>query len=122
MNVEDSKFSVQPEYLVVQRPPNYVVNLRDQAAELEGISAACKAADRRKVLILGSDTGVRLSFTDIYDLGEEIARLGLRIAVVEDHDASDEDVDFLETVALNRGGSLRFFNAERDAKDWLGVA
>ncbi len=63
----------------------------------------------------------RLSVTDIYDLGEEIAKLGLRIAVVESHDASVEDVTFLENVVSNRSNPIRFFHNEQGAKDWRKI-
>ena len=58
---------------------------------------------------------------DIFNLGQEIANLGLRIAVVESHNASNKDVKFLETVVKNRGGPIQFFDNEQDAKDWLGI-
>lgn len=121
MGTMDSEISIQPGYLMVRRPPNYEVSISDEPTELKRISAACKAADCRKVLILGSNTEVRLSTLDVYDLGKEIAKLGLKIAVVEHHDASNDDVEFLETVAINRGGSLSFFSNEQDARDWLKV-
>jgi hypothetical protein len=85
------------------------------------ISAACEEAGCRKVLILGPRTKVRLSVLDIYNLGQEIAKLGLRIAVVELHDASKENVRFLENVVANRGGPFQFFDDEQDAKDWLEI-
>ena len=44
------------------------------------------------------------------------------MAIVESHDASIDDVKFLETVAQNRGGPLKFFDTEIAAKDWLGVS
>lgn len=59
---------------------------------------------------------------EIYDLGHEIAKLGLQIAIVELHDALTENVEFLEDVVTNRGGPIQFFNNEQDAKDWLGIS
>ena len=85
------------------------------------ISVACKEAGVRKVLILGPRTKVKLSVTDIFTCGQEIAKLGLMIAVVELHDASDKDVTFFENVVRNRGIPLQFFDNQQDAKDWLGV-
>jgi hypothetical protein len=46
----------------------------------------------------------------------------LPIAMAESHDASDEDVSFLENVVANRGEPIRFFDTEREAKDWLGIS
>jgi hypothetical protein len=59
---------------------------------------------------------------DIYDLGSELAGMQLPIAMAESHDASDEDVSFLENVVANRGEPIRFFDTEREAKDWLGIS
>jgi hypothetical protein len=111
--------SIQPGYVLVERPQDYEVVLKEQPAMLMEMSAFCMAAARLKVLILGPKTKVNLSEFDIIDLGKEIAKLNLQIAVVESHDASNEDVDFLENVALNRGGSIRFFDTQKEAKGWL---
>ncbi len=84
------------------------------------VSAVCEKAGYHKVLVVGPRTKVRLSTMDIYTLGEQIARLRMKVAVVESHDAPDDDVTFLENVATNRGGPLQFFHNEQDAKAWLG--
>jgi len=94
--------SIRPGYVLVERPEDYEVVLSEQPAELLKISECCKESGCRKVLILGPRTNVRLSVADIYDLGESIAKLGLKIAVVESHNASDSDVEFLENVVSNR--------------------
>jgi len=86
---------------------------------LMDISAFCKEADCQNVLIRGPQTSVKLSPLDIHELGKEIAKLNLRIAVAESHDASDEDVKFLEDVVWNRGRPIKFFNSELEAKYWL---
>ena len=116
------KISIHPDYVLVERPEDFEIVPDEQPAMLMEISAFCKAAARQKVLVVGSKTNVNLSRFDILDLGKEIADLNLRIAVVESHDASDEDVDFLETAAINRGGSIRFFDNQQDAEAWLIVA
>ncbi len=89
---------------------------------LTEMSAACEEAGCRKVLILGPKTKVNLEIFDIYDLGEQIARLHLKIAIVESHDASKDDESFLENVAFNRGGPLQFFINEEEARDWLEIS
>lgn len=121
MGTSKEKLSIQPGYVLIERPQDCEVVWSEQPAMLAEISAACKEARCRKVLILGPRTEVRLSVSEIFDLGQEIAKLRLQIAVVERHDASDEDVELLENVALNRGGPIRFFDNEPDAKDWLGI-
>ncbi len=118
----DYKMSIQPGYVLVERPQDYEIVLKEQPAMLMEMSAFCKAAARLKVLVLGSKTKVNLSELDIFALGKEIAKLNLQIAVVESHDASNEDVDFLENVALNRGGLIRFFDTQKEAKGWLRIS
>ncbi len=86
---------------------------------LSELSAVCKESGCRKVLILGPKTHVSLETMDIYDLGDQIAATRLQIAIVESHDASDDDENFLETVVFNRGGPLQFFVDEEEAKNWL---
>ena len=113
--------SIQPGYLLMERSEGYEVVWSEQPAMLEEISAACSKAGCRKVLILGPSTKVRLSATDLFELGQAIAKLGLQIAIVERHDTSTENVEFLETVTHNRGGAIQFFVHEQDAKEWLGV-
>ena len=122
MGNADYKISNQPGYILVERTQGYEVVLDDQPAMLADISAACKEAGYRKVLLLGPETKVKLSIMDIFELGQEIANVGLKIAVVESHDALTESVDFLENVTFNRGGAIEFFDDERDAKNWLGIA
>lgn len=111
--------SYQSGYVLVERLPGHKVILSDMPAFLREISAFCDAAGCRKVLLRGPRTTVDLSTLDLYDLGEQIAGSRLQIAVVETHDASDEDEAFLETVVFNRGGPLQFFDAEEDARNWL---
>ena len=120
MDAPDYQISLRPYYVLVKRPPGYTVVLSEMPAFLRDLSSFCEEAGCRKVLVLGSETRVGLSTVDLYDLGEQIARARLKIAVVESHDASDDDEFFLETVVFNRGGPLQFFKTEEDAKDWLG--
>ena len=121
MSNSEQTLSIKPGFVLVERPPDYEVTLSDQSARLMEIFALCKEAGTQNVLVVGPRTNVNLSTIDIFNLGEQIAKLGLRIAVVEFHDASDGDVSFLENVATNRGGSMEFFTNQQDAIDWLGV-
>lgn len=95
--------------------------MSDQPAMLMEVSTICSEAGCRKVLIIGPKTKVNLTVADIYALGAEAAKLHLQVALVESHDASKEDVSFLETVMWNRGSSIRFFDTEQEAKDWLAI-
>ena len=122
MNNSEHRISIQPGYVLVERPPNFEVIWSEQPALLMELSTFCEASDCRKVIVLGPRTKVKLSTIEAFDLGQEIAKLGLRIAVVELHDASKEKVEFLENVATNRGGPIQFFDSEQQAKDWLGIS
>ena len=86
------------------------------------MSEICKTSGCNNVLVVGQNTNVRLSLMDIFELGQKIAGLSLRIAVVETHDASKSSVEFLESVATIRGGPPKFFGDEQSAKDWLGIS
>ena len=121
MGTSEHKLSIQPDYLLVERAQDYEVVFSEQPARLMEIAAACKKAACRKVLILGPRTTVKLSVVDIFNLGQAIAKLGLWIAVVELHDASNENVAFLENVTTTRGGPIKFFDNEQDAKKWLNI-
>ena len=116
MDNSDHQISIQPDYVLIERPQNYEVVRSKQPAFLTEISIICKEAGCRKVLILGPRTKVRLSTTEIFDLGQVIARSRLRIAVAEMHDASNDEVEFLENVATYRGGSIQFFDNDRMPK------
>lgn len=119
MGKSNFKISVRRDYILVERPKDYEVVLDEMPAMLAELSAACKEAGCRKVLILGPKTHARLETMEIHDLGNLIATTRLQIAIVELHDAPDDDVAFLETVVFNRGGPLQFFRDETEAKNWL---
>lgn len=118
----DYKISNQPGYVLIERSSDFEVVLDEQPAMLAEMSAFCKEADCRKVLILGPKTKVNLGVGDIHDLGIEIAKLNLQIAIVESHDATNEDTEFLENVMWNRGSSMQFFDNQKDARHWLAIS
>lgn len=122
MHGSNYEVSVQSDYVLVERPQNFEVFLDEQPALLEELMTLCKRADTRNVLILGPKTKVRLSIMDIFELGSQIANSHLRIAIVEDHDATGEDAEFLENTAWNRGGLIQFFDSRADAENWLGIS
>ena len=108
-----------PGYVQIERPSGYEVTWSSQTASLKEISCRCDEAGCRKVMVFGPSTRVKLSIKEFYKLGKEIGRLHLQVAVVGSHDASSEDTEFLEMVAITRGGSIQFFSNEEDAKKWL---
>ena len=122
MGKSDYKISVQDGYVLVERPEDYEVVANELPAMLTELSTFCDKAGCQKVLVLGPKTKVNLALLEIYDLGSELAEMQLQIAMAESHDASDEDVRFLENVVANRGGPIRFFDTEKEAKNWLGIS
>jgi hypothetical protein len=75
-----------------------------------------------KVLLLGRDTKVNLSPSQLLRLADQIAESNLQIAVVESHDASHQEVSFLRAIVLTRGRPIQFFDSELDARKWLGIS
>ena len=111
--------SIQSGYVLVEDPPEYDVVWGEQTAKLKAIAAACAEAGCKTVLIRGSKANVKLSTIQIHDLGKEVGKLNLKIAVVTSHDAPWDEVILLEATAKNRGSPIRFFHREKDAKEWL---
>ena len=122
MGNSEQKISIQSGYVLVERPKDYEVVFSEQPTKLMEILTFCKDSGCRKVLIVGPRTKVSLSALVIYELGEDIAKSGLQIAMVESHDAPTDDEQFLESVTTNRGGSIQFFINEEEAKDWLEIS
>jgi hypothetical protein len=44
------------------------------------------------------------------------------MAIVEMHDASNDAMSLLKSVAFNRGSRIQFFDNVEDAKGWLEIA
>jgi len=85
------------------------------------IALVRREADQRKfVRVLVDLTEVREAVPnfDRFHLGEATAAQlrGLRLAVIDLTEASDS---FIETVALNRGATMRIFATEGEALAWL---
>ena len=121
MSDQDYAISIQAGYVLVESPPNYNVVWEDQPPMLRAVSAACDKAGARKVLLRGPKTNVKLTPSQVFKLGEEIAKLNLMFAIVQLHDAPREKEELLENTAGNRGSVIQFFDSEQEAKDWLGV-
>ena len=115
--------SVQDEYVLVDNPPDYVVAREDLASKLREVSARCSEAGLRKVLVRSTTVQFQLSMLDFYDTGVDVAKTRLRFAIcIGVHNITARDETFLENVAVNRGGSLRFFQNETEALNWLDVS
>jgi len=121
MEKADQVITIHPDHILVERPPDYEVEISGQLQALVTLSAVCNQANCKKVLIVGPRTRVELSAFDIVELGKEIAKLDIQLAIAETHDASDDAVSLLESVALSRGCHIRYFDDVEVAKDWLGI-
>ena len=108
-------------YVVLQHEAGYTVALDEQRAVFIELDEACERIGSRKVLVSGPDTHVDLSTFDLFELGQQIAQLGLQVAILENDDASQMARSFLETVTFNRSRPLRFFGTEEEAMAWLEV-
>jgi hypothetical protein len=113
--------STHSDHILIERSPGYEVSSDEQPKDLLELSAVCEKAGCNKVLVVGPRTRVGLSAFDILDLGKGIAKIGVQMAIVEIHDASEDAVSLLESAASNRGGAIRFFDNTRDAKQWLEI-
>ena len=122
MENSEQKISIHPDHVLVERPPDYEVVLSEQSRDLLELSATCKETGCKKVLVVGPRTKVRLSPFDLLELGKRIAKLDVQMAIVEMHDASDDAMSLLKSVAFNRGSKIRFFNNMAEAKGWLEIA
>lgn len=106
---------------MVEVPPNHVVD-RNDTRKIDAFAAYCVEMGVSKVLIRAPVVAVKLSTMEIFAAAERIVQSKLRIAFcVSNHEASQRDVSFFETVAVNRGGSVKFFESESEALDWLGT-
>ncbi len=120
MNDMREAISLQDDYVLVERPPRYTVAPESQPAFLKQLADFCGWARVAKVLLVGGSTQVRLSVFDVFELGRQISRLGLRVAVVEAHDASQLDVEFLLASTKWRNDEpLQFFVDVEPALEWL---
>jgi hypothetical protein len=113
--------SLQSGYVLVEEPASFEVIWEEQKTRLHEIVAACSEANTNKVLILGSETKVHLSVTELLLLAREIAKLDLHVALVINTDLSSELESFFEDIASNRGSPMQFFKHENDARGWLNI-
>ena len=121
MRNSEQTISIRPDHILVERPPGYEVVLSEQSRDLLELSVANNETGCNKVLVVGPRTKVRLSTFDILELGKRIGKLDIQMAIVEIHDASNNAMSFLKTVAFNRGSKIRFFDNVEDAKGWLEI-
>lgn len=121
MTTSDYRISVLEDHIFVERAAGARVVAAEQAVMIHDIMDTCRQSGCKNVLLTGARVKIDMSTLDLLQLGNEVANSRLRIAVVEEHDASAEDTSFLENVAWNRGGLIRFFDNLDAARRWLGI-
>ena len=95
------------------------ITFADRELNVERMTNFCKSQDVDRIIIDGRDQLSETDIVDSYDFGASVpeAMRGLHIAVV--HRADDKSLQFIETVAYNRGGATRSFEDLESAKAWL---
>ena len=123
---EAYRFAVDrcPEYLHISvRGENTVANVR---RVLRDVLQACGDHGCRRVLLEEHLTGPSLGTVEVFEIvaeGSHVAGSALeQIAYVDtnpEHDASQ--LEFIETVAVNRGVKVRVFATVAEAEVWLAA-
>ena len=94
---------------------------RNRCEEAARTASAYITSPRPRLLFDARDTILRETITNLYTMVADFDALGLprtsRIAVLVARDTADHL--FTETVAVNRGLCVRYFNSEADALRWL---
>jgi hypothetical protein len=87
----------------------------------ESVVEACRANGCVRVLCDETDLEYTLGTLDTFELAAFIAEYASNVASVAIVCAQDQfaDASFWETVAVNRGLSVRAFKDEEVARDWL---
>ena len=86
------------------------------------VAATCRENNLSRILLVSSATGT-YNTADGYDINSTLEECGVektwKIAFVNLDADSYHDIQFGETVAVNRGYWLRLFSTENDAMAWL---
>jgi len=93
--------------------------LRKPANAFQPLIDACATHGCKEALIDATALQAKLDTLEMLRAGEDaaqMARLGLRVAIVTRPDRVDA---FFEDVAVNRGGEIRVFTAPDAARTWL---
>ena len=95
------------------------ITYADRELNLQRMSDFCREHGVDCILIDGRDQQSETDIVDSYDIGSNVPEVmsGLNIAVV--HRPDDKSLQFIETVAFNRGGHTRSFEDLRSARAWL---
>jgi hypothetical protein len=98
-------------------------DLNDVNTYGSAVVAAAQSTGCRRVLCDERDLQYSIGTIDIYESAEfmaQQARWVMQVAIVAPAGYED-DADFWETVAVNRGLRVRMFRRIEDAERWLGI-
>lgn len=95
------------------------ITAEDREGNLKRVAEYCNEHNLSKLLIDGRKQENRTGIMDSYTFGASVpeALKGLIVAVV--HRPDDETLEFIETVAFNRGSGTKAFTNYDDALAWL---
>ena len=121
MDVGASKQTIaaMDHYLFVSRPVGYVMDGESIRVSTAQIRSACQDTGIERVLIFGPRTYIRASEDELLELARAYAADRFKVAIVESHNLGSEASEFFLTAATERGATVRFFDAIRDAAEWL---
>ena len=117
-----------PYELTFKRRPDYIHatvtgnNHRDVVVRyMEDILRECRAQDCFRVLIEERLDGPRLQPMDVFAISSEgsMKVLGVFDAIAYVDEQMGDMLDFVETVAVNRGLPIGTFSTVADAENWL---
>jgi len=90
---------------------------------MEDVMRECEVTDCWYVLIEERLEGPRLGTMDVFDIasqrGRPLGSSGIKGVAYVDVNAAGDLMKFAETVAINRGLSVRVFSSVSDAREWL---
>jgi hypothetical protein len=116
-----------PDALTVNKGRGFVeirsygtVSQSDIAASIAKVSEIAAAEGITSVLVDTTEQESLPSTLDIHSLFAQFPRV-LRVALISTKQPTADDVHFIETVAVNRGISIRVFPNRDDAEMWLRV-
>ena len=118
-------FRVEPRdgYLYVSLDPNFEMTSLSMTSVWTAICETCRELGLRRALAEGDGVVRRLTPVESFDIAELGARLlpGLSVAFVFRGYIPDEQSQFFQTTAMNRGVRVEFFQDLNAALRWLGA-
>ncbi|MBT3391039.1 MAG: hypothetical protein HN413_11590 [Chloroflexi bacterium] len=122
----DIQLEICPYKNYIYAKHNYLqLDFQTAVGIMKKIALACQEHQLDKVLIDAQNFVREGSTLDFYKFSVFLLEIGLartRIAVVPNRSSMiNEDTEFMETVAVNRGANFRFFPTLEEAYTWLEV-